>query len=241
LTVEERCSDMNGIEGSIKKEAKMDAKELKELSMSNLDKALRALDEGKIEEARKYAQVMEKEAKHAHDIMVNFVWILLTYIGKNFGEDKIVEALHFRHSVQEQVAERMLGMSPEDAVRFKTMIHRAHHSNITMTEEKDRYVMKLDPCNTGGRMLREGLDLGKTGKAIPESWNRKGISYYCMHCAFHSIISVEKGAPHPTWVYDRSDNPAAPCYQYCYKTTEAVPEKYFGELGLKKGAQKAKK
>jgi hypothetical protein len=114
------------------------------------------------------------------------------------------------------------------------MIHRAHHSNITLTEEKDRFVMKLDPCNSGGRMLRKGLDLGKTKKAIPESWSRKGISYYCTHCAFHSITSVKKGAPHPTWIYERSDDPAAPCYQYCYKTTEAVPEKYFKELGLKK-------
>lgn len=212
----------------------MDKKELKELGMSNLDKVLRALDEGNIEEARKCAQIMEKEAKHAHDIMVDFTWILLTYIGKNFGEDKIIDALHFRHSIQEQVAERMLGMSPEDAVRFKTMIHRAHHSNITLTEEKDRFVMKLDPCNSGGRMLRKGLDLGKTKKAIPESWNRTGISYYCTHCAFHSITSVKKGAPHPTWIYERPDNPQDPCYQYCYKTTEAVPEKYFKELGLKK-------
>lgn len=216
----------------------MDEKELKELSMSNLGKVLRALDEGNIEEARRCAQVMEQEAKHAHDIMVDFTWILLTYIGKNFGEDKMIDALHFRHSVQEQVAEKMLGMSPEDAVRFKTMIHRAHHSNITLTEEKDRFVMKLDPCNSGGRMLRKGLDLGKTKKAIPESWSRTGISYYCAHCAFHAITGVKKGAPHPTWIYERSDDPAAPCVQYCYKTTEAVPEKYFNELGLKKPSTK---
>lgn len=224
----------------------MDEKELKELSMSNLEKVFRALDEGNIEEAKRCAQVMEKEAKHAHDIMVNFIWVLLTYIGKNFGEDEVIKALRFRHSVQEQVAERMLGMSPEDAVRFKTMIHRAHHSNITLTEEKDRFVMKLDPCNTGGRMLREGMDrppfnLGKTSKGGPESWNRTGVSYYCVHCALHSIISVEKGSPHPTWVYERSKNPQDPCYQYCYKTTEAVPEKYFEELGLKRGTKKGKK
>lgn len=217
----------------------MDEKELKELSMSNFDKVLRALDKGDIEEAKRYLETMEKEAKHAHDLMVNYVWTLLTYIGKTYGDAEVINALRFRHDCQAQVAEKMLGMSPEDAVRFKTMIHRAHHSQMKLTEEKDRFVLKLDPCNTGGRMLREGLDkppvnLGKIRKGIPESWNRSEVSYYCVHCALHSIISMEKGAAHPTWIYQCPENPDDPCFQYCYKSTEDVPEKYFEQIGKKK-------
>lgn len=217
----------------------MDKEELKELGTSNLRKALRALDEGNIEEAKKCLQTMEEEAKHAHDLMVTYVWTLLTYIGKNYGDEEVIKALRFRHSCQAQVAEKMLGMTPEEAVRFKTMIHRAHHSNMTLTEEEDRFVLKLDPCNTGGHMLREGLDkppinLGKFETGFPESWNRSGISYYCAHCGLHSITSVEKGEPHPTWIYKCPENPNEPCYQYCYKRTEDVPEEYFEELGLTK-------
>jgi hypothetical protein len=217
----------------------MEKEELKELSMSNLDKLLRALDEQNIEEAKKCAQVMDEESKHAHDLMVDYVWTLLTYIGNNYGDEEVIKALRFRHSCQAQVAEKMLGMSPEDAVRFKTMIHRAHHSNMELTEEEDRFVLKLDPCNTGGRMLREGLDqppvnLGKLKQGFPESWHRSDISYYCAHCGLHAIMGVEKGAPHPTWIYRCPENPQDPCYQYCYKSTEDVPEEYFAELGLKK-------
>ena len=110
---------------------------------------------------------------------------------------------------------------------------------MTLTEEEDRFVLKLDPCNTGGRMRREGLDnppinLGKVKKPVPESWDRTGISYYCAHCGLHSLMGVEKGAPHPTWIYRCPENPKDPCYQYCYKRTEDVPEAYFKELGLKK-------
>ena len=105
----------------------MEEKELKELGMANVDKVLRALDRGDLEGAKQCVLTMEKEAKHSHDLMVNFIWILLTYIGNTYGDDEVFNALRFRHSVQDQVAERMLGMSPEDAVRFKTMIHRAHH------------------------------------------------------------------------------------------------------------------
>lgn len=217
----------------------MEQKELEELSMSNLDKVLRALDKGDIEEARKCARTMEEEAKHAHDLMVEFVCVLLTYIGKNYGDEEVIKAMRSRHSGKPQVAERMLGMSPEEAVRFKTMIHRAHHSRMTVTEEKDRFVLKLDPCNTGGRMLRDGLDkppvnLGKFKKKLPESYNQTDVLYYCGHCALHAIMGVQKGAPHPTWIYNRPKNPQDPCYQYCYKRTADVPEEYFSELGLKK-------
>ena len=41
----------------------MDKKESKELCVSNLDKVLRALNEGNIEEAKTCAKTMEKEAK----------------------------------------------------------------------------------------------------------------------------------------------------------------------------------
>jgi hypothetical protein len=217
----------------------VDQKELKELSMFNLDKVLRALDKKDIEEARKYAQIMEEEAKHAHDLMVEFVYVLLSYIGKNYGEEEVVKAMRSRHGVRAQVAERMLGMKPEDAVRFKTMVHRGHHSQMTLTEEEERFVLKLDPCNTGGRLFRDGLDqppfnLGKFRKKLPETWNQTEVPYYCGHCAMHAIMGVQKGAPHPTWVYRRPRNPQDPCYQYCYKRTRDVPEEYFNELGLKK-------
>lgn len=217
----------------------MDPKELIELGESNLEKVLQALDRGDIEAARRHAVIMENEAKHAHDIMTEFVCVLLTYIGKHYGDDEVVKAMRSRHSGQPQVAERMLGMSPEDAVRFKTMIHRAHHSKMTVTEEPDRYVLKLDPCNTGGRILREGLDkppvgIGTFQKALPETWHQTDVMYYCGHCAMHAITGVEKGAPHPTWIYDRPKTPDAPCYQYCYKKTEDVPEGFLKELGLEK-------
>jgi len=217
----------------------MDREELNDLSTPNYKKVLQALDEGNTEEAKRCLQIMEEESKSAHDLMVNYVWTLLTYIGKKYGDKEVIQALRFRHTSQEQVAERMLGMTSEEAVRFKTMIHRGHHSNITLTEEEDRFVLKLDPCNTGGRMLREGLDqsptnLGKFETAFPESWNRPGVSYYCAHCALHSITSVEKGEPHPTWIYKRPENPNDPCFQYCYKRTEDVPKEYFEELGLTK-------
>jgi len=223
----------------------MDKKELKELSMSNLDKVLRALDEGNIEEARRCAQTMEKEAKHSHDLMITYIWILLTYIGNNYGDEEAIKALRFRHDCVPQAAERMLGMSVEDTVRLKAMLQRGHHSSVTLTEEEDRFVMKLDPCNTGGRSLREGLDqppvnLGKTKKPFPESWSRTGVSYYCAHCALQSLISVEKGSPHPSCVYESPKNPQDPCYQIFYKRTEDVPAKCFEELGLKKGSSKGK-
>jgi hypothetical protein len=217
----------------------MDPKELKDLSQSHLDRALEAIDQGHVEEAKKLLEIMKAETKHCHDLMVDYVWTLLTYIGKNYGEEEVYKALEFRHGVQKQVAEHMLGMTAEDSVRFKAKIHRGHHSTFTLEEEPDRYVMKLDPCNTGGRMLRLRMDqppigLLRMGKAHPWTWSKKGVSYYCAHCAMHEIQGMEKGAPHPTWVFECPENPDDPCIQYCYKHTEDVPEEYFSRIGKRK-------
>lgn len=210
----------------------MDDAELKDLATSNVDKALAALEAGDIARAKHCILAMEKEAKTIHDFAYDFVGALLTYIGRTYGDDEVIKAMRFRHGVQDQVAEKMLGMSPEDAVRYKTMLHRGHHSPMTLAEEPTRYVLTLSPCGTGGRMLRERPTLGKTSKALPESWGRSGVPYYCAHCAVNSRISVEKGAPHPTWVIEPPKTPADACHQYCYKTTDAVPDEAFEQLGL---------
>lgn len=217
----------------------MDRTELEELGRSKAERALEALERGQVEEATELLKGVQGEAKHCHDLMVDYVWTLLTYIGKTYGDEEVEKALHFRHHVQSQVAERMLGMSSEEAVRFKAMIHRGHHSNITITEEDDRFVLKLDPCNTGGRMLRAGLDkppvgLLRTNKAHPWTWNKESVSYYCAHCAMHEIQGMDKGAPHPTWVYECPEHPDDPCIQYCYKRTEDIPEQYFKRIGKEK-------
>jgi hypothetical protein len=217
----------------------MDKKELSELGKSNLDRVFEALDEGNIEEARRRVLIMEKEAKHAHDLMISYVWILLTYIGSRFGDEEVIKALRFRHDCIPQVAEKMLGMSVEETVRYKAMLQRGHHSTIRITEEEDRFVMELDPCNTGGRSRREGLDrppinLGKTKKGFPESWGRSSVSYYCAHCGLLSLIGMEKGEGHPSCIYECPKDPNDPCRQIFYKRPENVPEKYVDELGVGK-------
>ena len=217
----------------------MDKREMKELATPNHQKVRQALDDGDIESAKKHLDTMERESKHAHDVMCDFVASFATYIGRKYGDNEVLKAFYFRHSLKDQVSEKMLGLTAEDAVRYKTMIHRAHHSTMELTEEPERFVLKLDPCNSGGTIRREYIDapaenLGKTQKAMPESWGRTGISYYCAHCAVHSRNSVIKGAPHPTWIYECPEDPKAPCVQYCYKNTNDVPEKYFDELGLYK-------
>lgn len=217
----------------------MDKKEMEALATPNYQRVRQALDEGDIEGAKIHLDRMEQEAKHAHDVMCDFVASFATYIGLHYGDDEVMKAFHFRHSLKNQVSEKMLGMTPEDAVRYKAMIHRGHHSTTTLTEEPDRFVLTLDPCNSGGTIRRNYKDappdhLGKTGKPMPESWGRTEVSYYCAHCGVHSRTSVLKGAPHPTWIYACPENPDDPCVQYCYKKTEDVPEKYFEELDLKK-------
>ena len=110
---------------------------------------------------------------------------------------------------------------------------RDPYSNITITEEPDRYVVKLDPCRSGGR-LRRTKSVGTTKKAYPWSWSRSGVCYYCCHdCLLMEIIPIELRG-YPIAVFEYSDNPQDPCVQFYYKRPELIPEEYFTRVGKTK-------
>ena len=73
---------------------------------------------------------------------------------------------------------------------------------------------------------------GKTKEAHPWSWGRKGVSYYCAHCAaVLEIMAIEK-AGFPAWICD--PQPGGRCIHYLYKNPTNVPEKYYKRVGMEK-------
>jgi hypothetical protein len=147
----------------------------------------------------------------------------------SFGEEEL-------EKVWRQSFERMvLGFletrpSVEESLQRLAETHRGYFSNITITEEKDKYVMRLDPCGTGGR-LRRSKTLATTTKAHPWSWGKSGVCLYCTHCCLMwEIIPIEvRGYPVKITTY--SDRPEDPCIHLFYKRPELIPEEYFRMIG----------
>jgi hypothetical protein len=118
-----------------------------------------------------------------------------------------------------------------------------------MKEDKEKISMILDPCGSGGRMMRVGeIDglpprteapffFGKTRKPYSWSWGKKGVPYYCAHCCVLEILDVERFG-FPRRVVQFPKKPDQPCTWLFYKDPNAIPDIYFTRIGKEKDPSK---
>jgi hypothetical protein len=127
--------------------------------------------------------------------------------------------------------------------------------DIELIEEEDRYILRFDPCASGGRTLRGDPIEGTPPRMEPpynwsvseepHTWNHgeKGVCHYCTHC----IVLMEElpidrfgypvrviDPPH----YGAVDAEGKPekCQWQMFKDPTRVPEVYYERVGRKKPA-----
>lgn len=213
----------------------------------------RAIDGGRYDEAKALAGYFIPEGKALHDLFCDWIWDIFTKTSEQHGEEAVYNLCR---STQETWMMRrtwkgLSKLSVEDRVRINAEVMRAHRCGpqqdgaIEIIEEEDRISIKMDPCGSGGRMRRgDPVDgtpsrlgspyhFGVTQKGYPWSWGRKGVPYYCIHCAINEILPIEWGG-FPLWVTGYSDDAAEPCYWHFYKRPDLIPAEYFRRLGFEK-------
>ena len=182
------------------------------------------------------------EVKFMHDVYTDWVYGLLTYIAKTFGEEEVNKALRSIPMINPLDERRGATVTPEEVMQRLAEAMRAHCARpgeIKISEEEDRYVLSANPCGSGGKMLRTGrtkppYNFGVTQEPYPWSWSKVGVPYYCAHCALWTgIMAIEKQG-YPVRVTEFPDNPEDSCRMIIYKKPALIPEKYFAELGMKR-------
>lgn len=203
-----------------------------ELPIPTLDLVRKAVKAGKVDEALEFIDYGCFEAKQMHDILAEFPDIALTHIAKCCGEEEIIKVLRKRYYDRTKNFILTIKNSKEALQRLVEQ-QRAHFSEFTVVEESDRYVVRTDPCGSGGR-LRRIKQVGITKKAYPWSWNKIGIPYYCCHCCvYFEILPIELRG-YPIRVHEITERPEDPCIHYYYKIPELIPEEYFNRVGMVK-------
>jgi len=187
-----------------------------------------------------------EEGKAFHDFTSDMWAGCVTYVGSNFGEEE-VESI-WRYIVSDTVlgSEATRGDTLE-RIYVGAELWRGHYmkdGEFNLVEEEDRYVLTLDPCPTGGRMLITGrleapYNLAKTSKPYPWSWNRAGIPWYCTHCTICRCIMAIESSGYPVRVHEYPEDLSGRCRLIYYKHPESIPDKYFAEIGMSKHTSKA--
>lgn len=199
-----------------------------------------------------------------HDRRADFVCGLINEILDRFGEEAIGEfhrvameplfaGRYARFDIEEFDWQRALDMLMY--LTFEAM--RAHLAgpdrtgSMEVIEEEDRWLVRFDPCGTGGRTLREDAAEGtgpRTGHPYnwpvlkgkhDFAWNTEGVCAYCAHCCVvMEQLPIDKfGYPlrvvePPTW----PNRTTQPCTWIMYKDATAVPEEYYERVGRRKPA-----
>ncbi len=120
-----------------------------------------------------------------------------------------------------------------------------HQATFRVTEEEDRFVFRLDPCGSGGRLYRgevwmPGVFRYGTGmlcesrEAGDITFQRAPFPIYCIHCAATNRDQFE-GKP---WSFvvdgEAMSAPSMPCVQYLYKkeAPRRAPPRLLKQVGL---------
>ena len=231
--------------------------DIDDLGRSTITLAIKALEEGKLNEAREFIKYTVTEGKPLHDLYCDWSYAWYNYIAEKYGEEALGEASWKSQEVWLDPLLKALADINEPLIILALLAEfmRAHRSgpeqigDCVIYEEKDRFVMEFDPCGSGGRMRRgDSVDgtpprtgppynLGVTKNAYPWTWGKKGVCYYCIHCCINQIRSIEV-AGYPIWITEYIDDPSKPCRWIVYKTPDLIPDIYWTCVGKEKPKMK---
>ncbi len=217
-----------------------------EVGVSTLRQAYDAMDRGDLAEAKRIAEYARLEWQIVHDMYVNWSWSFFTYIADTYGEAELEKAFRsILGSYYKSRYDKVMASSVETQLQLTVEGLRGHlmgpgrQGEIAITEEADRYVLKLDPCGSGG-VARQRVERGN--EANPElfgfskeahswTWGKPHVCYYCGHCTMVNEILAIENYGHPMRVTEYPEKAEDACTWYIYKDPAKIPAEYYERVG----------
>ena len=223
--------------------------ELKEMSRPTMDRAIEALDRGDLAEARRLCEGMKYEWRFMHDLLVDSVAGLLTFVKERLGEDAVADA---HRSSMERRWKHQVGAV--DRQERREIVHalaatwRAHSGSgtgpspgaFTISEDDEKFTFTMNPCGSGQRLWRMGRYRGEDAYALTDrahdwSYDRVGFPIYCTHCPFMNEILPIEWLGYPLYPSDPpEDFDRDPCVWYWYKDPTTIPDRHYTRYGLRR-------
>lgn len=209
--------------------------------------AEQAIRAGKIDDGLELVNYARTELKDTYYLQTYLIALLITFIADTSGEEAVDKAWRYTADYMRGAAPGIRNQPLETQLQLAAELQRGHccgpteMGEATFVEEKDRYLLILSPCGSGGKIRKMGKAFGRTKKAYPWSWGQAGVPYYCTHCCiYHELMQIEARG-YPMRVHDNADWTKDPCIQIFYKEPELIPAKYFTRLGKVRDVSKFKK
>jgi hypothetical protein len=218
------------------------------------------------EEAATALDDLREGWRQLHDRGADMMAGILSFVARRFGEPAIESCYRFvlEPYLQERYKPFDIREQPYEDTIYRNLYlsleaMRGHlcgpdrFGDLEFSEHEDRWVIKFDPCGSGGRSLRGDPVEGTGSRAEPPygfgvtsdrydwAWNEEGICYYCAHCCFALERWPAEQWGHPLRVIDSPRYPEETtgespqkCSWTIYKTIEAIPAEAYLRIGMVK-------
>jgi hypothetical protein len=187
------------------------------------------------------------EWRPLHDLLNLWVTALFSLVYEEKGMAYLSDLVWETYVAMFESTYRMYSMMDIRSL-FRNLVRMwyYHQATFQVSEEEDRFVFRLDPCGSGGRLYRgEALMPGVfrygTGMLCESrepddiTFGRAPFPIYCIHCAATNRDQFE-GRP---WSFviegEAMSDPSAPCIQYLYKkeAPRVAPPQLLKQVGLR--------
>jgi hypothetical protein len=218
--------------------------------------ALHALDEFK----ETWRQLHDRDVDHTYGLMHE---VKTRFGERSIGDmyDKLLVPLFVWRYEKFDIDKNLWSEALEMLVLVCLEAARSHlfgperRGDIEVVETEDRYIMRFDPCGSGGRTVR-GDEIEGTPPRMqapynwsvseePHSWNhfQKGVCLYCSHCIrLMEEMPIDRFG-YPVRVVDPpiydAEHPekALRCQYQMFKDPTKIPEEYYRRVGRTKPTQ----
>lgn len=231
--------------------------------LGEVDAFVAATESEDVERAAELLDEFVETWRRCHDRDVDHISGMMNEVVQRFGEPAIgpmydhllvpwFEARYSQFDVDQHPWVEALTVNM--LVAFEAM--RGHlcgpgrRGDIEFEDLEDRYVLRFDPCGSGGRITR-GDDVEGTPPRMeapydwpvtqePAAWNHgePGVCVYCAHCIVLTEIMPIDAFGYPVRVVDPPryrqsgpDGAPAKCSWTMFKDPGAVPEEYYARVG----------
>ena len=234
--------------------------------LTDVELAVRAIHREDADESLERLDVAKETWRRCHDRDVDHTYGLMSEIVKRFGEsaigrmwDKVIVPLfswrYDKFDIDKDTWDNALYtlmLVACEAMRGH-LVGPERTGDFELIETDDRYILRFDPCGSGGRTIRGDTIEGTpprmeapynwTVSQEPHTWNhgQTGICHYCTHC----IVLMEElpmdRFGYPVRVIDppqygaRDENGnLQKCQWQMFKDPTKVPEEYYERVGRKR-------
>jgi hypothetical protein len=215
--------------------------ELGEMSRPTMDRAIEAMERGDLDEAKGFCEEMKSESQFMHDLLVDGVAGLISFVKSELGDDGVERA--WTYSLERSwkgAVEAVDASDRREIAKALAATWRAHSTSgvgpnpgaFEIDEDDEKLTFTMNPCGSGQRLWRNqryGPDgWGVTDSAHDWTYGREGFPLYCTHCAFMNEALPIRWIGYPVYPSDPpEDFDRDPCTWYWYKDPADIPERHF--------------